>query len=332
MSSTDSPSLSAILCTYNRAPFLNRVLDSLTGQTLRKEEYEIIVIDDGSSDNTKEVVKPYEALLPLRYVYQRNAGLASAKNHGIFLARGKILLFLDDDDIAGPRLFEAHLRTHTRYEGDKYAVLGHTSLDPEIAKNPLMHFVTEIGGFLFSYPAIKDGELLDYTYFWGGRTSCKRRFLINHGVFNPVFRFGCEDIELGYRLSKHGLTVVYDKNAESTMIRNISFDEFCSRLIRQGRSNHVFSRLHPSPEIKRWTFVNKAEAVWEKLEPVYEAVVRSARELDRLANLKKKLDFGVDDLTQRLLHRGYYAAFRSCIFKGISEGEENVKLTGVSRV
>jgi hypothetical protein len=125
---------------------------------------------------------------------------------------------------------------------------------------------------------------------------------------------------------------VYDRNAESTMIRNINFDEFCSRLIRQGRSNYAFSRLHPSPEIERWAFVNEAEAVWEKLEPVYEPVVRSARELDHLANLKKKLDFGVDDLTQRLLHRGYYAAFRACIFKGISEGEKNVKLAGVSTV
>lgn len=321
MSETSSPSLSAILCTYNRAPLLNLVLNSLTMQTLDKEVYEIIVVDDGSSDKTKQVVESYKARLPLRYVYQRNAGLASAKNHGIFLARGEILLFIDDDDVAGAKLLEAHLGTHARYAADYYAVLGHTSLDPEIAARPLMHFVTDIACFMFSYPGLKDGDLLDYTYFWGGRSSCKRRFLINHGVFNPVFRFGCEDIELGYRLSKHGLRVVYNKQAESIMIRDVGFDEFCNRLIRQGRSNFVFGKLHSSPEIQHWTEIVKADGLWSKIEPVYDAIVRSARELDRIANLRIASGFGIDDLTEILLHRAYRAAFEASKLKGIMEGK-----------
>ena len=55
-----------------------------------------------------------------------------------------------------------------------------------------------MAGYLFMYPPLKDGELLDNTYFWGGRSSCKKNFLVEHGNFNPVFKFGCEDIELGY--------------------------------------------------------------------------------------------------------------------------------------
>ena len=79
-----------------------------------------------------------------------------------------------------------------------------------------------VGGLLlFSYPNLKHGDVLDYTYFWGGCSSCKRKFLIEYGVFNPVFRFGCEDIELAYRLSKSNLKVVYNARAVSTMVRDI---------------------------------------------------------------------------------------------------------------
>src|SRR4030042_726134 len=91
--------LSVIICTYNRADFLKQVLKSLRTQTLPKSEFEIVLIDDGSSDNTKEIVEPFRSCLPMKYFYQRNAGLASAKNHGIFAAQGRVLLFLDDDDI-----------------------------------------------------------------------------------------------------------------------------------------------------------------------------------------------------------------------------------------
>ncbi|MBR7518148.1 hypothetical protein KC217_20985, partial [Mycobacterium tuberculosis] len=84
------------------------------------------------------------------------------------------------------------------------AVLGHTVLDVDVAKSPLMIHVTEVGGQLFSYKWIASGNVLGFREFWGGRSSCKRDFLLRHGVFNPVFRFGYEDIELGWRLHPHG--------------------------------------------------------------------------------------------------------------------------------
>jgi len=236
-----SPLLSVIICTYNRANLLKSVLQGLTKQTLEKSKFEVIIIDDGSSDNTKEIVDLFHKNLPIRYFYQKHAGLASAKNHGIFTAQGKILLFLDDDDIPSPTLLEEHLKTHQKYPQEYYAVLNYTTWAPSLRVTPLMYYVTEVGCFLFSYPYIKHGEILDYTYFWGGRSSCKRSFLLEHGVFNPIFRFGCEDIELGYRLSKHGLKVVYNAHAVSYMIRPITFIEFCQRLVRQGYSQYIFS-------------------------------------------------------------------------------------------
>src|SRR5262249_3905322 len=150
-----------------------------------------------------------------------------------------------------------------------------------------------------------------------GCSSCKRRFLIEFGVFNPVFRFGCEDIELAYRLSKNKLKVVYNAQAVSTMIRDIPFDNFCSRLIRQGESQYVFSQLHPGAEVQKWTEMIGAEEGWQRIEPVYEAVIRSSRELDRIANLKLELGLDFDDITTDLLHRAYRNAFRACKLKGI---------------
>jgi len=136
-------------------------------------------------------------------------------------------------------------------------------------------------------------------------------------VFNPVFRFGCEDIELGYRLSKHNLKVVYNAQAVSTVVRDISFDAFCARLIRQGESQYVLSQLHQDTEVQNWAEVAGAEEQWEKIKMFYEAIVRSARELDRIANLKLELGLELDDITRSLLYQAYRRAFGACKLKGI---------------
>jgi glycosyltransferase involved in cell wall biosynthesis len=68
-----SPSLSVIISTYNRAALLKEALEALVGQTLSRDEFEVSVIDDGSSDNTSEVAASFSDLLPLKYFHQNNA-------------------------------------------------------------------------------------------------------------------------------------------------------------------------------------------------------------------------------------------------------------------
>jgi FkbM family methyltransferase len=325
------PTLSVVLCTYNRAELLRRTLDSLCRQSLDKALFEVVVIDDGSKDDTRQVAQVYESLLPLRYSHQRNAGLGSARNHGVFLSQGEILLFLDDDDIADPHLLEEHLDTHRCFPDDRYGVLGYTGLEPAIADDPLMHFVTRVGCFLFSYPNLTNGDVLDFSYFWGGRSSCKRAFLLDHGVFNPVFRFGCEDIELGFRLSRHGFKVVYNPRAMSYMVRKFAFDEFCRRLNRQGQSNYVFSRLHSDPVVQQWTEVIGAMEAWAKIGRTYDVVIRSGRELDRIARLRAGCGMPMDETDTMLLHQGYWAAFRASKIKGIVEKADTMVQVGACR-
>lgn len=100
------PFFSVILTTYNRAILLKRALDSLVSQT--ETDWEAIIVDDGSTDNTHFLIKPYlEKGCNIQYIYQENAGYAMAKNTGIFLSKGKFITFLDSDDEYSP----THLKT-----------------------------------------------------------------------------------------------------------------------------------------------------------------------------------------------------------------------------
>lgn len=89
----NQPLVSIIIPTYNHAKYLNKALNSIIRQTYNN--FEIIVIDDGSTDDTKEIVCKYENVI---YVYQKNAGLSAARNNGLSYSKGDFLLFLDADD------------------------------------------------------------------------------------------------------------------------------------------------------------------------------------------------------------------------------------------
>ena len=322
-SSGNSLPLSVILCTYNRSSLLQMSLASLVDQTLDKDSFEVIVIDDGSSDTTREVVNSFAGRLPLRYFYQNNAGLAAAKNHGIYAAKGRILFFFDDDDIATPRLLEEHLRSHQKYADESYAVLNYTTWSPRLKVTPLMKFITEVGCFQFSYPNIQPGSVLDYKYFWGGRSSCKRSFLIEHGVFNPIFRFICEDIELGHRLSHQGLKVVYNATAVTYMVREVLLEDFYQRLLRQGRSQYYFSTMHRDPQVAEWCEVVGADEKWRIIQPVYDAMVKSTHDLEKITHQKLLHGLEFDSTTQRLLYQAYWWTFRATKIKGIMEAQKD---------
>jgi glycosyltransferase involved in cell wall biosynthesis len=88
------PHVSVIIPTYNRAAMLRECLQSVQVQTYR--DFEIIVIDDGSTDDTRATA---ESFARVRYFYQENRGVAAARNYGIKLARGEYIAFLDSDDL-----------------------------------------------------------------------------------------------------------------------------------------------------------------------------------------------------------------------------------------
>ncbi len=117
-----SPTVSVIIATYNRATMVKEAIESVLKQTYR--DFEIIVVDDGSTDNTRKTVTALSDKIV--YVYQQNRGRSNARNHGISLTRGKYIAFLDSDDLFLPdklaKQFEAMekrpeiLLSHTSYQ------------------------------------------------------------------------------------------------------------------------------------------------------------------------------------------------------------------------
>ena len=85
--------VSVIVPAYNAQKTIGQCIDALLAQTYPRESYEVIVVDDGSTDGTADVVKAY----PVKYLYQRNQGPATARNIGVREAQGEIILFTDSD-------------------------------------------------------------------------------------------------------------------------------------------------------------------------------------------------------------------------------------------
>ena len=107
--------ISAVVCTHNRATYLRTALQSLVSQTLDRHCYEIIVVDNASTDGTREVVGEFSDVPGLRYLYEPVAGISPARNTGWRNARGEYVAYLDDDAVASPGwlaklldVFEAH--------------------------------------------------------------------------------------------------------------------------------------------------------------------------------------------------------------------------------
>ena len=96
------PKVSVIIPTYNRASLISRAVDSVLAQTFK--DYEVIIIDDGSKDNTKEVLESYTGRV--KYIYQNNGGISVARNRGIEESNGKYIAFLDSDDYWAPEKLE----------------------------------------------------------------------------------------------------------------------------------------------------------------------------------------------------------------------------------
>lgn len=92
-----SPKVSIVITCYNYAHFLDNCINSVLNQTFKS--HEIILVDDGSTDNTNEIVQPYIDNYGVKYIRQINQGQANAKNRGIFCSSGDLIAFLDADDI-----------------------------------------------------------------------------------------------------------------------------------------------------------------------------------------------------------------------------------------
>lgn len=113
----DLPEISVIIPTRNRCAELKRMLDSLCTQTCSFGHFEVIAVADGCTDDTVQMLRNYNAPYALRTIEQLNRGPGAARNNGASFARGRLLIFLDDDLEPTPHLIDAHRETHRRRPG-----------------------------------------------------------------------------------------------------------------------------------------------------------------------------------------------------------------------
>ena len=125
--------VSVIIPCYRQAHFLPEAIESVLAETHR--DTEIVVVDDGSPDNTQQVVQRYPTVQSVR---QRNQGLAAARNAGFRASKGEYVVFLDADDRLTPNALESHLACFATHPEAGFVVgdIDHISLDGSYAGSP----------------------------------------------------------------------------------------------------------------------------------------------------------------------------------------------------
>jgi glycosyltransferase involved in cell wall biosynthesis len=195
------PVISVVVPTFNRRESLCRLLESLTAQTLAQEMYEIIVVSDGSTDQTGEYVRRLQLKSSNLFLFETaNRGPGAARNTGARAARGTFLAFTDDDCIADKDWLVQLLSTFSK--GGAVGVQGKTTTDRD-ARSPLTHEVEVLTSWVTILPTCNAGYL--------------RAAFDEVGGFDESYKFQFnEDADLAWRLAEVG-TIVF---AENVLIRH----------------------------------------------------------------------------------------------------------------
>jgi peptidoglycan/xylan/chitin deacetylase (PgdA/CDA1 family)/GT2 family glycosyltransferase len=235
---------SVIIPTYQRRELALALVRSLSRQEFGAS-FEVIVVVDGSNDGSACALREIEAPFQVTVLEQPNQGAAAARNRGAAVAHGELLLFLDDDMEAHPRLLAEHDFSH-RAGAD--VVLGHIPLHPQSPPNILSGAVkgwTDERLKRLSSPeaALTLHDLLT------GQLSLARELFYRIGGFDISFTFngsfGDEDIDFGYRLMCAGCRIVFNPNAISCQNYVVQPRQYLAQWREAGRADVAFARKHP---------------------------------------------------------------------------------------
>lgn len=261
--------LSVVLATYNRAETLRHTLRHLADQELDSSCYEVIVIDDGSADHTRQVVEQSRPVLPFRltYLHHANRGPGYTQNRGIRHAQAPLIVLMADDIFMAPAALKTHLLDHSLHSEAEAAILGRVVQSPALTQTV---FLQKWEAFRFKdFTGLTE---VPYYRFWACNISVKRNFVMQNGLFREAKgRAGPashEDPELGYRLHRAGLRIFFDPLALGYHNHIVTRVEACKRAYQQGLNFDEFRALAPAPEIPvayhdlRWRTVRDHLAAW----------------------------------------------------------------------
>jgi glycosyltransferase involved in cell wall biosynthesis len=240
------PEISVVIPTYNRLDTLAHVIPTLLAQNLPHEQFELLVCDSNSTDGTAEYLAQVGAEYPnVHHLPGSYSGRAAARNAGIAAARGDIVAFNDSDILASPDLLSRHLFRHRERRG--IAVVGW-----EVQVRDLDDYARKRdrpGERGRLHPPSR--KRLSWLYFLTGNASVRREDLIRAGAFDETFTgYGHEDLELGYRLEKSGLEIVYEPRAISYHCQDVAYEDQKEKMKLAGRSTVRFYSKHPDFAVK----------------------------------------------------------------------------------
>lgn len=275
--------ISSVICTLNRSDYLRKAIHSLVEQTLNKESYEILVVDNGSTDNTKQiVVEEFASVQNLRYIYEPIMGLSQARNTGLAQATGEYVAYLDDDAIACPLWLEKIVEVFETVKPQPGCVGGKIepiweAPRPDWLSNTLMTYLTTMD---YSQTPIILNETRQRLA--GANISFPKNLLQDLGGFdvnlgrrgtnllsNEEFLIQQQLIDKGYSCFYHPEVAVSHHVPASRLTK----DFFINRLYWEGISKAIAQMHQESP------------STLKRLQMTIPAVLRLCRSPQKIANL-----------------------------------------------
>ena len=248
---------SIIIATYNRKDLLATCLRCLDAQDYPPQNYEVIVVDDGSSDGSVEMVENWPARYTLRCIAAGHQGPGPARNLGCAQATGDFVIFLDSDAFAAPGFISEHIKSHRQagkpifVDGPAIYVSGHDA----VLNPPFNSWEIRAQAFLdfFGVP------------FVSVNVSCPREDFLRVGGFDARFgkAYGYEDTELGVRLRLAGLGNV--RNRSAYVLHHTdgtpTLESEMKKRRECGSNGALFYEKYPLPEVKK--LINWNSLKWD---------------------------------------------------------------------
>ncbi len=253
---------SVVIPTYDRQPILEKCLKALENQQSSSlfSDYEIVVVDDGSTDGTVEWLKSDSAFPHVKLFCQNHQGAAAARNLGVEKAIGDTIIFIDSDLVVTAVFLRAHAAALDA--GQK-----------ELGSDRLFTYGRVINTGNFDNPTAEPFKVTDFSaaYFATGNVAIARHWLEKAGLFDVGFQlYGWEDLELGVRLKKLGLTLIKCPDAVGyhwhPPFSLEQIPDMIDKEIQRGRMGVLFYQKHPTWDVKmmiQMTWISRV--LWEVL-------------------------------------------------------------------
>jgi len=242
--------ISIIMATCNRAETIPETFHHLAEQELDSGSYELIVIDDGSSDNTRAVIEEWIPRLPfrVRHLHHSNHGPGYSQNRGLEIAGAPLVLLMADDIFMSRQTLKMHVSMHEAHPEQEVAVFGLVKQSPTLDGSVFLRTWDPFG-----FRALAGLRELPYYRFGACNVSAKREFVMRYGPFRDQRGRGGplahEDAELGYQLSRGGLRILFCPEALGWHHHITTLEGACRKAYQQGLNFGDFRDRVGQPEI-----------------------------------------------------------------------------------